>query len=453
MASITFVKTKSELGDGLYFNIEGLKRIGDAVILHGWIVDSVRQLRSIHISKPGTSKTFDLTDGLVRFSRPDVNSAYNAPDSSIKTHFGFVSILTDFLGVKDFENLGIVFVSNNGKAYIENVKITSVASSSEAIPQLLGIIPDSNIDADRCEKYYKPIFDVMGKEAPKAEKAIDETFEEAKGSLKPLLSVIIPLYGETRFELTQIPALAALRRSDWELIFAVDDPRIVTVVRENAQRLSSHYGCCVRVIATINNLGFSGINNFAADLAKAANLLFLNSDCFISNANLIDKAIHWLKNKNAGAVGFRLTYADQTIQHDGMSISKWGGQEDFMLNEHPRRGLPINLVALKQNNDKACMLTAACLLMTKNTFKSVNGFDRAYLRGDFEDSDLCLKLLDKGLKLGIVRDSGIFHLERQTISAQEGGLRTKITLVNSYIYTKKWRIKLQKGLPALEVVV
>lgn len=452
MASIKLVKTKSELCEGLYFNVEGLKRVGDAFILHGWIVDPNSQLRSILISKPGTSKTFELTTKLVRFSRPDVNSAYNAPEASIKTHFGFTAILTEFAGAKDFENLGIVFIASNGNAYIENVKISAMSANAETIPQLLGIIPDTQVDVDRCEKYYKPLFEVLEKEAPKAEKAFDETFGAIPHSPAPVLSIIIPLYGETRFEQTQLPAFAALHRPDWEIILAVDDPRIVTTVRDNAKRLAALYGRKVRVVAPVNNLGFSGINNFAADLAKAPNLLFLNSDCFISNAASIDKAIEWLKTKNAGAVGFRLTYADQAVQHDGMSVSKWNGQDAFLLNDHPRRGLPINLVPTKPIDDKACMLTAACLMMTKATFKSVHGYDRAYLRGDFEDSDICLKLIDKGLKLGIIRETGIFHLERQTIAAQEGGLRTKITLVNSFIYTKRWQSKIQAGLPALEVV-
>ena len=98
------------------------------------------------------------------------------------------------------------------------------------------------------------------------------------------------------------------------------------------------------------------------------------------------------------------------------------------------------------------MLTAACLMMSRQRFDEVGGFNCAYLRGDFEDSDLCLKLIVRGAKLGIVRQAGIYHLERQSIGAQNGSLRQKITLVNSYIYSQRWKTLLAKKLPSLEVI-
>lgn len=453
MATIKLVKSKSEIGEGLFFNVEGLKRLGDLFIVHGWIVDQHNQLSSIIITKPGTSKTFDLADKLVRFQRPDVNSAYNAPDASTRTHFGFAATVEGMAGARDYESLGIVFVAKSGNAFVENIQISSVTASTDYIPQLLGIIPDTVVDAERCAKFFQPLFLEIERESPKAEKAFDETYGKKVRVITSTISIIIPLYGGTRFEQAQIPAFAALHRPDWELIFAVDDPRIVSSVRDNAKRLASLYGMTIRVIAPVNNLGFSGINNFASEYAKAPILLFLNSDCFISNVAPIQKGLDWLQTKQAGAVGFRLTFSDCTVQHDGMSVSKWNGSSTFLLNDHPRRGLPVNLVPSHPANDEACMITAACLMISKENFKAVGNFDKAYLRGDFEDSDLCLKLIAKDLKLGIVRENGIFHLERQTISEQEGGLRTKITLVNSYIYTQKWQAKLLAGLPSLEVVV
>jgi len=61
-------------------------------------------------------------------------------------------------------------------------------------------------------------------------------------------------------------------------------------------------------------------------------------------------------------------------------------------------------------------------------------------------------LIARGLKLGIVRQSGIFHLERQTIAAQDGGIRQRITLVNSYLYSQRWAQLLSGKLPALELI-
>lgn len=450
MSNLTVVKVKSEFCEGLSFNLEGIKRIGNVLILHGWIVDPERQLSSIVLGNPGASKVVDLRDKLVRFARPDVVAAYNSPDANIQTHYGFAAVIEQVPDAIGLPQIAVGLVATNGHAYIESMRVVHLDSWEESLPNIAGIIPDTFLNVDRCQKFYQPIFKAITSTLPAPVDALDEVY--GRKVRDPVLSIVIPLYGETRFELIQIPALAALRSRDWEVIFAVDDPRILEVVRANARRLAKLYDLGIRIVAPTQNQGFSGINNFAAAKAGGKTLLFLNSDCFISQTAPIQRALKWLRQDKAGAVGFRLTYADKSIQHDGMSVSSWNGEADFLLNEHPRRGLPINLIPQHPGNEDACLLTAACLMVSARIFHQVSGFDRDYVRGDFEDSDLCLKILANGLRLGIVRSEGLFHLERQTIGDQEGGLRQKITLVNSFIYTNKWKKMLEQGLQNLEVV-
>lgn len=450
MNQLTIVKVKSEFCEGLSFNLEGLKRVGSVLILHGWIVDPRKQLASIVLGKPGASKGVDLKNRLVRFARPDVVAAYSSPGANILSHYGFVAIVEDGPISEKILQLAVALVATNGHAFIESLRVTQLDSREDTLPYIVGIIPDTYLNAERCQKFYQPVFKAITASARPPVPACDET--HGTPPAQPVLSVIVPLYGETRFELIQIPALAALRAASWEIIFAVDDPRILEMVRANARRLASLYDLPIRIVAPTQNQGFSGINNFAAARARGKYLLFLNSDCFIGQRAPIEKAMRWLARDPAGAVGFRLTYADRTIQHDGMSVSRWNGNAAFLLNEHPRRGLPANLIPKYPAHEEACLLTAACLMLPAAVFGSVGGFDADYVRGDFEDSDLCLKILSAGRTLGIVRDEGLFHLERQTIGQQEGGLRQKITLVNAYIYTQKWQRIIDRGLQPLEVV-
>jgi len=454
---VNVVKSKEELGEGLNFNIEGLKRVGSTLILHGWIIDPGMRLRSIALGRPGSSRSLELLDRIVRFERADVASAFKADASSPLTCGGFALAFNDIPDVDHMERLAIGFVAANGNAYVETVPISTVSGEGSELASLLGILPDMQMDAPRCEHYYEPLFAAIASARDEACLSYDHTYEVADQvkpapDETPALSIIIPLYGPTRFERTQIPALAALRQPDWEIILAVDDPSRLAAVRDNAKRLSTMYGISIRVLAAERNLGFSGINNLASRHARADHLLFLNSDCFISDAAPIHQAMTWLRGEATGAVGFRLLYPDRTVQHDGMSIGLWSDNKAFVLNDHPRRGLPANLVQRAPLHDRACMLTAACLLMRRETFQAVGGFDPIYLRGDFEDSDLCLKLVNQGLRLGIVRTNTIFHLERQTIVGQEPGVRQKITLVNSYIYSRRWQKLLSAALAPLELV-
>jgi len=448
--NLTIVKVKSEFCEGLSFNFEGLKRVGNLLIVHGWIVDPHKQLASIVMGKPGASKGVDLKNRLVRFARPDVVAAYSSPDANILSHYGFVAIVEDGPVTEKILQLAVAMVATNGRAFIESLRVTQIESRAETLPSIIGIIPDPYLNAERCQKFYHPIFKAITGSAPAPVDACDET--HGRPPAEPQLTVIIPLYGETRFELIQIPALAALGTGGWEIILAVDDPRILENVRTNTRRLVQLYDISIRIVAPTQNQGFSGINNFAAAKARAPYLLFLNSDCFIGRRAPIEKALNWLTRDKSGAVGFRLTYPDKTIQHDGMSVSCWNRNPAFMLNEHPRRGLPINLIPQHPHGEDATLLTAACLMVSASLFHQLKGFDRDFVRGDFEDSDLCLKIIATGRRLGIVRDEGLFHLERQTIGQQEGGLRQKITLINAFIYTQKWRRTLEQGLQKLEVV-
>ena len=447
------VEHKWQLGDDVNFNIEGVKCIAGTRVVHGWIIDPRQAIQTIHLVHSNAPKGIELFQKAVKFDRPDVVMAFGDASTTSATHYGFAGVATEHRLPADCGSVELLVTLKSGKQYLESATEHAIALDNNGLQQAMGILTGDEINSHRCERFFKPLFTTFTHMQPKVEQAFNQSFGPVGPRAKPQLSVVIPLYGDTRFELTQIPQLAALRQTDWEIIFAVDDPRILNVVKDNVQRLAELYGLPVRVMAPDRNLGFSGINNFAVERSHGEHVLFLNSDCFITRPEPVLAALNWLQNTpGAGAAGFRLLFADHTVQHDGMSVERWKQQRDFYLNDHPRIGVPSELVPKRPIRDKASMLTAACLMMSRQRFDEVGGFNRAYLRGDFEDSDLCLKILARGAKLGIVRQDGIYHLERQSIGAQDGSLRQKITLVNSYIYSQRWKTMLAKKLSPLEVI-
>lgn len=447
------VEHKWQLGDEVNFNIEGVKCLGSTRIVHGWIVDPCQAIKDIHLVHPHAPQGIELLQKAVKFDRPDVVTAFGNTSTTLATHYGFAGVVTEHTLLAESGSVDILVTLKSGKQYRESTTEHAIALDNNGLQQAMGILTGDEIDSHCCERFFKPLFTTFTQMQPKVEQAFNQSFGPADSQAKPVLSVVIPLYGDNRFELTQIPQLAALRQPNWEIIFAVDDLRILSAVKDNAQRLAELYGLPVRVMAPDRNLGFSGINNFAVERTQGEHLLFLNSDCFVTRSEPVLAALNWLRNTpDAGAVGFRLLFADNTVQHDGMSVERWKQQRDFFLNAHPRIGVPSELVPKRPSKDKAVMLTAACLMMSRRRFDEVGGFNRAYLRGDFEDSDLCLKILARGAKLGIVRQDGIYHLERQSIGAQDGSVRQKITLVNSYIYSQRWKTMLTKKMSPLEVI-
>src|SRR4029079_13306203 len=77
-------------------------------------------------------------------------------------------------------------------------------------------------------------------------------------------------------------------------------------------------------------------------------------------------------------------------------------------------------------------ITAACLMMRTAVARDVGGFDDAYVIGDFEDSDLCLKLGSRGLACAVDRDVHLYHLERQSQGPSARRWRMNLTLYNAW---------------------
>jgi GT2 family glycosyltransferase len=450
------VQDKHALAGDVNFFLEGAKHYHGLVIIHGWLLDQTARISSIRARVCGRDSWHELLQARTTFPRADVERAFRLQPQQVAVRPGFAACFEIGSSPKPPAQVEIIISCHeNGTAYAEQLRVVDLSDQAGGLDLLLGIIPEGKVTATQCHHFYGPLFSrsILAR-AGTAVTARDFPGRSEKGGAQvtSTVSIIIPLYGPKRFETTQLPVLASLGLPNWQIVLAVDDPAIEEEVLANASRLSTNYSIDIKVVCAARNLGFAGINNQAARAASGKYFLFLNSDCFITDVEPVARAMAWLGQDEAhGACGFRLHYADMKIQHDGMSDSQLEGDPAFHLNQHPRIGLPASSIPEVLEADDARLLTAACLMMPASVFHEVGGFDECYLRGDFEDSDLCLKLLISGRRLGIVRMPGIFHLERQSIGSQEPGMRQKITLFNSWLYSQRWGSLLKEPLPRLEL--
>jgi GT2 family glycosyltransferase len=83
-------------------------------------------------------------------------------------------------------------------------------------------------------------------------------------------------------------------------------------------------------------------------------------------------------------------------------------------------------------------ITGACLMLRRALAVELGGFDEAYLIGDFEDADLCLKLRARGLSVAVDLDTTLYHLERQSQIGPEALWRRNVTLFNAWTHERRW---------------
>ncbi len=257
---------------------------------------------------------------------------------------------------------------------------------------------------------------------------------------RPQASVIVPLYGRLDFVEHQ---LIEFSRDPWisahaELVYVLDDPKLVEPFAQQAPAWHRLYRLPFKWIWGSTNRGFSGANNLGVANSSAPLLVFLNSDAFPQRPGWLQALIAELQgNPSFGAVAPRLVFGDGSIQHAGMEFvrrDEWG----IWTNHHPRMGLAP---ALDPHIETTALpaITGACLVIERDTLDAASAWDTGYLIGDFEDSDLCLKLRANGLRVGYVPSVQLTHLERQSFKLLgQDDFRQKVVIFNAVRHQSRW---------------
>ncbi len=165
-----------------------------------------------------------------------------------------------------------------------------------------------------------------------------------------------------------------------------------------------------RVIDAMIPFNYSKLNNLAVKEAKGDYLLFLNNDTIIKTSKWLNIMVGYAMQKHIGAVGVKLLYPDDTIQHAGVILGlghcaahAFAGENGGSYGMYGRLLVPYNYSAV----------TAACMMVSKKKFMSVKGFDEK-LKVAFNDVDFCLKLLDKKYYNIFLPQVVLYHYESKT---------------------------------------
>ena len=269
---------------------------------------------------------------------------------------------------------------------------------------------------------------------------------------EPQASVIVPLYGRIDFVEHQLIEFA---KDEWlqahgEIVYVVDDARIVESFNSLAESLHRLYKIPFKWVWGSVNRGFSGANNLGAQCARGQHLIFLNSDAFPQQAGWVPTMVDTLdQHPSLGALGVRLVYGDGGLQHAGMEFQR-RDELGIWVNHHPHMGLDPSLDP-HQSLTALPAVTGACLAMRRADFDRIGGWDTGYLIGDFEDSDLCLKLRAEGMQIGYLPSVQLTHLERQSFKLLgQDEFRQRVVIYNAVRHQSRWNHVIQQAVaPAI----
>lgn len=251
---------------------------------------------------------------------------------------------------------------------------------------------------------------------------------------KPLVSIVIPVYNE--FDYTYGCLRSILENSGdipYEIILADD---CSTDLTKEIRKVVSH----IVIARTEENVRFLLNCNQAAKLAKGNYILFLNNDTEVHD-NWLEPLVTLMESDDTiGMSGSKLVYADGTLQEAGGIIWQDGSGWNY------GNGQDASLPEFNYVKD-VDYISGAAIMIRRDLWESIGGFDERYVPAYCEDSDLAFEVRKRGFRVVYQPQSVVTHFEgiSNGTDLTEGVKQYQVD--NSRKLREKWKEELDRQYP------
>lgn len=222
----------------------------------------------------------------------------------------------------------------------------------------------------------------------------------------PLVSLIIP----TRDK------LSLLRGTLTGLLHHTDYHPLEIIILDNGSREPATLAYLkeltkdnrIKVIRHTAPFNYSQLNNIGVSHAAGQILGLLNNDLEVITPTWLTEMVSHVLRPEVGAVGAKLYYANDTLQHAGVIIGL-GGLAGHGFKYLAKEAPGYHWKPFLTQNYSA--VTGACLLIRRQVFEEVGGLEEEHLKVSFNDVDLCLRLRQRGYRIVWTPYAELYHLE------------------------------------------
>lgn len=254
----------------------------------------------------------------------------------------------------------------------------------------------------------------------------------------PLASIVIPTRDGYDILTKCVDSIRAKTLYQNYEIIVVDNETACHKTLEYFEKIKSYQN--VTVLEYHAPFNYSAINNYAVAHAKGEVVVLMNNDVEVISQGWLTEMMQHAMREEIGAVGAKLYYDNDTIQHAGVVLGIGG------VAGHSHKYFPKNVhgyfsrMKIIQNYSA---VTAACLAVRKKLYEEVGGLEEEHLKVAFNDVDFCLKLLEKGYRNLWTPYVELYHHESISRGSDESEEKRERFMSEVTYMKNKWKSKLE----------
>ena len=260
---------------------------------------------------------------------------------------------------------------------------------------------------------------------------------------EPKVSIVIPTSDQTEYLKKCIDAIESRNTyGNYEILVVENNSKkeetfaYYETLKENPN---------VRLITYQGEFNYSKINNFAVKEAGGEYLLLMNNDVEILGNDFIRELLMYAQRTDVGAVGAKLLFPDNTIQHAGIVLGL-GAHRTAGHGHYREENAHIGYMGRLCYAQNVSAVTGAALMVRKTLYEKVGGFDEE-LAVALNDVDFCLKLRKEGLLNVFTPFAEAYHYESVSRGLDNSGKNGDRYEKECEYFRTKWKEVLAKGDP------
>lgn len=242
----------------------------------------------------------------------------------------------------------------------------------------------------------------------------------------PKVSIVIPVFNKIAYTAACLRSLAVHAGTVAFEAIVVDDASCDAT----AEHLAQVEG--LRVVRNAQNLGFVGSCNAGAAQARGEFIVLLNNDTVVT-AGWLDALIRCFEEQpDCGLVGAKLVYPDGRLQEAGGIVFADASGWNYGRFEDPSDPR-FNF------RREADYCSGAAIMLRRELFETLGGFDARYAPAYYEDTDLAFAVRAAGKKVFYEPRAVVVHFEGITAGTDTGSGMKRFQTINRDKFALKWK--------------